>query len=122
VHRCTERDEIRLSCISEPHSQNDGCAVGKCEKSNNDGLLGGCAVAEGGLSITGGDSPGLSNYRIRQLAEWYRDRAEIERQQTGTIRQTELDEALRIVLSEEGVLAEFIGVEFERVMGAVFGG
>jgi putative DNA primase/helicase len=122
VHRCTEHDEIRLSCNSEPHSQNDGCAVGKCEKSNNDGLLGECAVAEGGLVTNRRDEPGLSDYRIRQLAGWYLDRAEAERQKTGTIRQTELDDALRMVLSTEGVPPEFIRVEFERVMGAVFGG
>ena len=29
------------------HSPDPGCAVEKCEKPNNDGLLGGCAVAEG---------------------------------------------------------------------------
>jgi len=122
MQRCTERDEIRLSRISELHSHTDGCAVEKCEKSKSDGLLGGCAVAGGGLVTNGRDKPGLSDYRIRQLAGWYLDRAESERQETGTIRQTELDDALRMVLSKEGVLPEFIGVEFERVMGAVFGG
>jgi hypothetical protein len=119
VHRCTERDEIRTSAISEPHSHRDGCALGECEKSNNDGLLGGCAVAGGGLPSNGGD--GLSDHRIRQLAAWYLDRAETERQRTGTIRNDELDGALRAVLAEEGVFPEFIGLEFERVMGAVFG-
>jgi hypothetical protein len=29
------------------HSQDNGCAVVKCQKPNNDGLLGGCAVAKG---------------------------------------------------------------------------
>jgi putative DNA primase/helicase len=114
VHRCTECDEIRVSCISEPHSKLEGCAVEKDEKSNNDGLLGGCAVA-------GGDLPSeLSDYRIRELAAWYVNRGEAERQETGTIRQAELDEALRKVLTNEGVFQEFIEVEFERVMGAVF--
>jgi len=42
-----ERDEIRTSEISQPHSPESGCAVEKCEKPNNDGLLGGCAVAKG---------------------------------------------------------------------------
>jgi hypothetical protein len=121
VHRCTEGDEIRLSRISEPHSPNSGCALEEFEKSSNDGLLGGCAVAGGGHGTNGTDEPGLSDHRIRQLAGWYLDRAETERQATGTIRQTELDDALRMVLSKEGVLPKFIGVEFERVMGVVFG-
>jgi putative DNA primase/helicase len=44
-----ERDEIGTSDISKPHSLGNGCADVKCEKPNNDGLLGGCAVAKGGL-------------------------------------------------------------------------
>jgi Protein of unknown function (DUF3631) len=119
-HRCTERDEIRTSRISEPHSQEHGCALGKCENPNNDGLLGGCAVARGGIPPTSGDEAGLSDYRVRQLAGWYLDRADAERRETGTIRQTELDEALRTLLAEVGVFPEFIAVEFERVMRAVF--
>jgi hypothetical protein len=121
VHSCTERDEIRTSWISEPHSQNDGCALPNCENPNNDELLGTRAVAKGGIPPNGGDEPGLSDYRIRRLAGWYLDRAEGERQRTGTIRQSELDEALRMVLAEDGGLPEFIAVEFERVMRAVFG-
>ena len=74
-----------------------------------------------GLPSNGGDRPGLSDHRIRQLAAWYLDRAETERQRTGTIRQVELDEALRMVLAQEGVFPEFAEVEFERVMRAVFG-
>jgi len=35
------------SDISEVHTQDDGCAVEKCEKPNNDGLVGGCALAKG---------------------------------------------------------------------------
>lgn len=120
VHRCTEPDETRTSYVSEPHSQSDGCAVEEREKSNNDNLLGGCAVASGGTS-NGGIRPGLSDYRIRQHADWYRDRGEAERQQTGDIHQTELDAALRKVLADDGVLPEFIDLEFERVMCVVFG-
>ena len=44
---CTERDETRTSCISEVHSPDDGCAVGKSKKPNNNGLLCGWAVAKG---------------------------------------------------------------------------
>jgi hypothetical protein len=118
LHRCTEGDEIRTSRISEPHSPADGCAVGNREEFNNDGLLGGCAVARAGIPLNGGDEAGLSGYRIRQLAGWYLDRADAERRETGTIRQTELDEALRTLLAEDGVFPEFIDVEFERVMRA----
>jgi Protein of unknown function (DUF3631) len=121
LHRCTQGDEIRTSRISEPHSQTDGSAVGKSENPNSCGFLGGCAVARGSIPPNGGDEPGLSDYRIRQLAGWYLDRAEAERQETGTIRQTELDDALRMVLAEDGVFPEFITVEFGRVMRAAFG-
>jgi hypothetical protein len=120
-HRCTERDEIRTSGISEPHSQKLGCGLGTCENTNNHGLLGGCADARRGILSNGGNEPGLADYRIRQFAGWYLDRADAERRETSTIRQTELDEALRTLLAEEGVLSEFIGVEFERVMRVVFG-
>ena len=121
LHRCTEGDEIRTSGVFEPHSEKDGCALGNCEKSNNGGHLGGCAVAGGGLPPNGGDEAGLGDYRVRQLAAWYLDRADAERRETGVIRQTELDEALRKLLAENGVLPEFIAVEFEHVMRAVFG-
>jgi putative DNA primase/helicase len=121
MHRCPECNESSVSRISEPHSQVDSCAVGKGEKSNNDGLLGGCAVAGGCFPANGRDKPGLSDFRIRQLAAWYVDRSEAERQETGTIRNKELDDALRAALAREGVFPEFIGVEFDRVIAAVFG-
>ena len=119
LHRCTEGDEIRTSRISELHSHDSGCALGKGEIPNNDAHLGGCAVVSEGIPSNGGD--GLSEHRVRQLAGWYLDRAEAERQCTGTIQQNELDEDLRGRLAIEGVLPEFVGVEFERVMRAVFG-
>jgi uncharacterized protein DUF3631 len=121
VHRCTERDETRTSAASQPHSENENCAVGESKKPNNDSLLGGCAVASGETPSNSGVESGLSDYRIRQHADWYLERAEADRQKTGQIRQTELDAALRKVLAEDGVLPEFIAVEFERVMAAVFG-
>ena len=120
-HRCTEGDEIRTSRISEPHSQKHGCALGKCENPNNDGLLGGCAVAREGIPPNSGDEAGMSDYRVRQLAGWYLDRADAERRETGTLRQAELDETLRKLIAEDGVFPEFIAIEFERVMRAVFG-
>jgi Protein of unknown function (DUF3631) len=121
VHRRTERDETRIPCVSDPHSHAKSCAAGEREKSSNDSLLGGCAVASGGTPSNGGVESGLSDYRIRQHADWYLERGEAERQNTGDIRQTELDAALRTVLAEDGVLPEFIHVEFERVMCVVFG-
>ena len=121
LHRCTEGDEIRTSRASEPHSPEQACALEKGENANNDGLLGGCAVARGGIPANGRDETGLSNHRVRQLAGWYLDRAEAERRETGTLRQVELDQALRTLLAEEGVFPEFIAVEFERVMCSVFG-
>ena len=42
----------------------------------------------------------------------YVDRGEAERQETGTMRQAELDEALRKVLANEGVFPVLIEVEF----------
>ena len=35
--------------------------------------------------------PGLRDHRIRQLVAWWLDRAEAERQRTGTIPNAELD-------------------------------
>jgi Protein of unknown function (DUF3631) len=121
MHRRTEGDEIRTSRISEPHSQQQSCALRKGENPNNDGPLGGCAAARGGIPLNGGDEAGLSDYRVRQLAGWYLHRADAERRETGTIRETELDDALRMALVEDGVFPEFIAVEFERVMRVVFG-
>ena len=63
---------------------------------------------------------GLSPYRIRQLANWYLGEFEEERRATGTVQQDALDAELRAVLAEDGVFDEFIEVEFERVMVAVF--
>jgi len=40
---------------------------------------------------------------------------------TGTVQQDALDAELRAVLADRGVFPEFIDIEFERVMGAVFG-
>ena len=47
LHIRPERDEIRTSDILQPPSSDDGCAVEKREKPNNDGLLGTCAVVKG---------------------------------------------------------------------------
>jgi hypothetical protein len=63
---------------------------------------------------------GLSPYLIRQLAGWYLERFEKERLAAGAVQQEALDAELRVVLAEHGVLAEFVEIEFERVMEVVY--
>jgi hypothetical protein len=65
--------------------------------------------------------PGLSPGRIRELAAWYLDRAtaQHEANEAGDISSAELDADLRLILREE-VFPEFVEIEFERVMKAVF--
>jgi hypothetical protein len=62
---------------------------------------------------------GLSHYLIRQLAGWYLERFEKERQATGAVEQETLDAELCAVLAEHGVPAEFVEIQFERVMEVV---
>jgi hypothetical protein len=62
---------------------------------------------------------GLSPYRIWQLADWYLEQFEEQRQATGTVQQEALDAELRAVLADHGMLPEFIEIEFERVMVVV---
>jgi hypothetical protein len=62
---------------------------------------------------------GLSHHLIGQMANWYLERFEKERQATGGVRQEALDAELRVVLAEHGVFAEFVEIEFERVMEVV---
>jgi hypothetical protein len=63
--------------------------------------------------------PGLSPYTIRELASWYEE--EGDRRRVGLdLDQAALDGALRQILAERGVFREFIEIEFERVMEAVF--
>jgi hypothetical protein len=62
---------------------------------------------------------GLSDYRIRELAGWYQERAYAAYQEHGDVDSTVLDTGLRQVLAEQ-CLPEFIEVEFQRVMEVVF--
>jgi hypothetical protein len=64
---------------------------------------------------------GLSPYLIRDLANWYLERFEQERLATGMVQQNALDAELSAVLADHGVFPEFIKIEFDRVMDAVFG-
>ena len=87
------------------------------QKSNNGGL---CLDVEVGKGDNR-QSEGLSPSRLRDLANWYVDRAADQQQRTGgvDVDSAELDAGLRQVLSEQ-VLPEFVEVEFERVMAEVF--
>jgi hypothetical protein len=67
-----------------------------------------------------GSEPGLSVTRIRELRQCCLDRAEAQRRESGEVDMGEIEEDLRIILREE-VLPEFVEIEFERVMAAVFG-
>ena len=65
---------------------------------------------------------GLSPFTIRDLVRWYEEEGD-RRHRDGGVDQDALDRDLRHKLAEEyGVLPEFIAVEFERVMQAVFPG
>jgi hypothetical protein len=122
-----ECDEMGTSDISQPHSPDPGCAVGKSKKPNNDGLLCGCAVAKGGAGQSeraeGGNglAPGLSQRSILDLAQWYIGKAADQQTRNDSLDldYAELNAGLRQVLAGE-VLPEFVEVEFERVMVEVF--
>jgi hypothetical protein len=120
-------DEIRTSDISKPHTPGNGCADVKCEKPNNDGLVGGCAVAKGGAgemakvtATNGGAEPGLSSRRIRELAIWCSERA-YWHYSLNALAAGALDAELRAILRKE-VSPERVEFEFERVMQEVRGG
>jgi hypothetical protein len=82
----------------------------------------GTALAGGGQETNGGEeSLGLSPCLTRQLANWYLEKFEEEKLATGTVQQNALDAELRAFLADNGVFPEFIEIEFERVMRAVFG-
>jgi hypothetical protein len=79
-------------------------------------------LAGDGQEANGGEeSLGLSPYLIRHLANSYLEKFEEERLATGAVQQNALDDELRAILADHGVFPEFIDIEFERVMAAVFG-
>ena len=118
-------DEIRTSDAFQSSTAEPDVEVAKCEKSNNDGLLCGCAVekgesrqsehAEGGNGLT----PGLSHRTIAELAEDYTETTYRLNKEGSDIESAALDADLRRRLAEM-VLPESIEVEFERVMAEVF--
>jgi hypothetical protein len=128
VHNCTQCDETGTSEPFKVHTEQEGCAPPKREKPNIDGLVGGCAPSTGEAGdegANGSQQPGLSEHRIREHAHWYEDRADEARKRGADLRDEgvldELGAAVREVLRRE-CLPEFVEVEFERVMDAVFGG
>jgi P4 family phage/plasmid primase-like protien len=64
--------------------------------------------------------PGLSERRIRELAEQYQDRAHANYCETGDTRTSECDAWLRAILREEVDLPEHAEIEFKRIMQVVF--
>jgi len=72
------------------------------------------------LAGNGGEA-GLSQRRIRELADWYVSQAADQQQRTGSVDvdSAELDAGLRQALAEE-LLPEFAETEFQRVMTEVF--
>jgi hypothetical protein len=63
--------------------------------------------------------PGLSTYRIRELATWYEEEAFLRRDGI-EIDQSALDRDLKRLLVKHGVLPESVPIEFERVRKMVF--
>jgi hypothetical protein len=100
-------------------------AVGKCEKSANDGPC--CGVADekgdvgGSVHTDGGNglAPGLSQRTITELADDYTEAAYRQNREGSDIDSAALDTDLRLRLAEM-VLPEFVEVEFERIMARVF--
>jgi hypothetical protein len=97
--------------------------VQKCKKPNNDGQKRGREVWNGGSRAeeplkppkpANGEDKGLDAQTIRRLAVEYQTRFYEEKDEQA------LDVWLRKELAEQGVFAEFIGIEFSRVKDALF--
>ena len=113
-----ECDEISTSDISEVPSREDGCAVANEQKTQQPRAsvqMGSCE----GIPRRDPGGPGLSHRNILDLARWYIERAEAQRQDEGDVDSAVLDAELREVLAEM-VLPELVEVEVERVMVEVF--
>jgi hypothetical protein len=108
------------------HSPDDGCALRKCKKPNNDGPLSTCALSNGGNGqSTQRPKPGeprspewrglgLEPHTIERLASEYRQHFYAGRDEVAT------DGWLRQKLADEGVFPEFITTEFGRVKDVVY--
>lgn len=71
------------------------------------------------MRANGGAEPGLSRWRIRELADWYKNETH-RRYNDGTLDTAALDAELRAILREEVAFPEHVEIEFKRVMDAVF--
>jgi putative DNA primase/helicase len=75
----------------------------------------------GAPRTNGSDEPGLSRRRIRDLADQYQEIAYANAQENGGDTLTDkCDRWLRQTLAQEGVLPEFIEVEFRRIVAEAF--
>ena len=110
-------DETGTSEPFQTATSEDDVADGKCEKPSNDGHRSGRAVQKGvsGKMRANGDGLGMSERRIRELAEWYQDEYH-RRYNDGTLDTAKLDAELRAILREEVDLPEHVEIEFKRVM------
>lgn len=117
-------DEIKTSEALATGTEDENVPVAKCEKSNNGGLSSGVPVAKGENPQNAHvppreEPPGLSAWRVRQLADVYMQGADAQFEATGDVDRATLDRELRQALAVE-VFPEFIEIEFERVMKVVF--
>ena len=118
-------DEMGTSAGFQTATADPDVAVGKCEKSANDGPRSGVADEKGdvGGSVHVGDgnglAPGLSQRTISELAEDYTE-ATYRLNQEGADIDSPRPRCRPAPPSGREVLPEFVEIEFERVMAEVF--
>jgi hypothetical protein len=121
------RDEMGTSDISQPKPTAPEVSVGERKKSNNDGPGFGTSVAKGEgrgdgptARANGGGNPGLSRWRIAELAQWAIGQAAAQsRDNAGRVDRQVIEAGLREVLQEEA-LPGFVEVALRQVMAEVF--
>jgi hypothetical protein len=101
------------SSISRLHTAEDGCATGKSQKPNNDGLVGGCASA-GPLPLDH-NGAGLSPATRRQLADLARARAELLRQGGAELDMGKLEAFLRDRVQAAGIDSDQVELEVAAI-------
>jgi hypothetical protein len=101
-------DEMGISEIFKPLNHQDGRAVGECKKFNNDGLVSGCAVADGEHGEEVSRWPGLSPRAVEQIAR------EVAALKMSGVAQ--IEGAIRKRLARSGVPPEAHEIEVEKVV------
>ena len=121
-------DEKGTSDLSQPCTSESGCTVEKCEKSNNDGPVTGARFKRGKWAkrrrLLAATAPSRASRRPSSGGSpaGTRTRPPTSYHATGDVDRPALDAELRRILAErEAVFPEFIEVEFNRIMTAVFG-